>query len=99
MGIAEAMGFFFSTLGQMHVSATRTALLLSLEAVICACVAYLCLNECLTTTEIIGCVVMFSATLITAIPSAKTEEDESSTELLHINSDDRNDDRAYYSSI
>jgi drug/metabolite transporter (DMT)-like permease len=67
VGITEAAAFTLSTLGQMYTPASRAALLMSLETVSSALGGYLLLHETLSGFEILGCCIMFAATLISSI--------------------------------
>lgn len=67
VGFTEAAAFTLSTLGQMYTPASRAALLMSLETVSSALGGYLMLHETLNGFEILGCCIMFSATLISSI--------------------------------
>lgn len=62
----------------MYISPTRSALIMSLEATSSAFLAYLFLNEVLTSSELIGCCLMFSATVLSTTVSVDdgTESDE-----------------------
>lgn len=66
VGTTEAAGFLFCALGQIVVSSSRTALILSLEALSGAFFGYLFLNETLTPLEMLGCVIMSSAFVVSA---------------------------------
>lgn len=64
VGVTEALAFTFCSLGQMTVSSSRTALLLSFESLSGALCGYLFLNETLTWLEILGCALMSISFLI-----------------------------------
>ena len=75
VGCTEAAGFTLCILGQRVVGVSRTALLLSLEGAMTAFVGYLALNERLTLIELLGCVLLFFATKITASEDDDDEND------------------------
>ena len=79
-GVAEVSAVTLGTLGQMYLSPTRSALLMSLEATTSAILAYFFLHEILSTSEIFGCCLMFSATIISTTHSVD-EDNDSSTEI------------------
>ena len=64
VGITETVGFVFCALGQMTVSSSRAALLLSLESLSGAICGYIFLHETLTTVEMLGCILMVISFLI-----------------------------------
>lgn len=66
VGTTEAAGFLFCALGQIVVSSSRTALILSLEALSGAFFGYLFLNETLTPLEMLGCLIMSSAFVVSS---------------------------------
>jgi drug/metabolite transporter (DMT)-like permease len=63
-GIIEAVAFQLETIGQLHTTGPRAALLMSLDSVVTVAAAYLFLNEILSNIEILGCILMLSATLV-----------------------------------
>lgn len=73
VGLAEAGSFTFTTLGQMHTSPSRAALLMSLEAISACVLGYVFLAETLSAIEMIGCFLMVLSTLITTIPMSRKE--------------------------
>lgn len=77
VGITEGAAFLISTIGQMHsTSSARSALIFSLEAVFTAILGYWILGEALTHWEMLGCALMFAATLISSASLAADEEHE-----------------------
>ena len=58
VGFTEVVGFTVGNIGQEHTSASRAALIYSLEAVTCSVFGYLVLNEKLTNLEVLGCLIM-----------------------------------------
>jgi drug/metabolite transporter (DMT)-like permease len=82
IGFTEALAFPMSTMGQMYVSPARASLLMSLESLTCALGGFLFLHEYLTGIEMLGCLLMFAATLISTSnnnnPEDGTESDDGS---------------------
>lgn len=72
--LSGGVGFTFQILGQKHTNPTVASLILSMEAVFGAIFGYLILNEIMTTREIIGCVLMFCAIVISQLPDKKRPE-------------------------
>lgn len=78
VGVTEALAFAFSTLGQMYTPPSKAAVLFSMEAVVCAILAYLFLKESLTHLEFFGAVLMTLAALIASLSSESDEDDAQS---------------------
>ncbi|RYH28905.1 DMT family transporter [archaeon] len=83
VGFSEAVAFTLSTLGQMYTPPSRAALLFSLEAVVCAFLSYIFLNETLRPLETCGGFLMFSAALVSSwsFGSEEEEDDGRTTDL------------------
>eukprot|EP01031_Cornospumella_fuschlensis_P036795 gene36795-44636_t len=75
VGFSEAVAFTLSTLGQMYTPPSRAALLFSLEAVVCAFLSYIFLDETLRPLEICGGFLMFSAALVSSWSFGEEEEE------------------------
>jgi drug/metabolite transporter (DMT)-like permease len=90
VGVTEAIAFLLSTYGQKEIDATRASLLMSLEAVSSSAGGYLFLNETLSLIEVLGCVIMFAATLLPSLvdylEEGGEEKDNSETSNNNINS-------------
>lgn len=67
VGLIEAIGYTFSTLGQTYTSSSRASLFLSLESVAGGICGYIFLHETLTVMELLGCMIMFSSFLVSSI--------------------------------
>lgn len=67
-GISSGVGYTLQIIGQKYVPATIASLIMSLESVIAALAGWLILHEVLSTKELIGCVLVFVAVLLTQIP-------------------------------
>lgn len=65
--ICTTVGFLIQTVGQKYLSANTVSLLLSLEAVFGTLFSVIFLNEVLTGRMILGCVLMFSALLMSEL--------------------------------
>lgn len=90
VGFIKASAYVLTMIGQIYTTATRAALLYSMEGVFTAGLGYLFLNETLTYTELIGCLIMLIATILSSInytfsdePNATTSEQ---TSLLSLGS-------------
>ncbi len=69
--LSGGVGFTFQILGQRHTNPTVASLILSLEAVFAAVFGFLLLQEMMTTREIVGCLLMFVAIIISQLPDRK----------------------------
>lgn len=66
VGITEAAGFVYCALGQIVVNSSRTALILSMEALSGAFFGYLFLKESLSVLEVCGCIIVSFSFIISA---------------------------------
>ena len=69
--LSGGVGFTLQIFNQKHTSPTVASLLLSMEAVFGAVFGFLLLNEIMTTRELMGCVLMFIAIIISQLPDRK----------------------------
>lgn len=67
LAVVEGLGFTFMALGQHFSPPTHAAILLSLEGVFASVASYFALGEVLSSHEMVGCVLMLSATLFAKI--------------------------------
>lgn len=67
VGLLDSLGYLFDTLGQMVISASKAAILMSLDSIITVIVGYFYLNELLTWFEFLGCGIIFIASLISSL--------------------------------
>ena len=67
MGVAYTL----QIVGQKHLEPTTAALIMSLESVIAALCGWLILKETMTTTELLGCGLVFAAVIISQLPEKK----------------------------
>lgn len=67
MGVAYTL----QIVGQKHLEATTAALIMSLESVIAALCGWLILKETMTTTELLGCGLVFAAVILSQLPEKK----------------------------
>ena len=70
MGVA----YSFQILGQRDLEPTAASLIMSLESVFAVLFGYLILHETLTAREGIGCILMFSAVILSQLPDRKKAE-------------------------
>ncbi len=64
-------GFTFQILGQRHTSPTVASLILSMEAVFGAIFGFLLLTEIMSSRELVGCILMFIAVIVSQLPEKK----------------------------
>lgn len=69
--LSGGVGFTLQIIGQRHTNPTVASLILSMEAVFSAIFGFLLLNEILNTREVFGCVIMFSAIIISQLPDKR----------------------------
>ena len=67
MGVAYTLQIF----GQKRVPPTAAALMMSLESAFAALFGWLLLHETMTGTELFGCVLVFSAVIVSQLPEKK----------------------------
>lgn len=70
---SSGIGYTLQILAQKNVDPTTASLILSLESVFAVLSGIVLLNEVLTTRELIGCILIFIAVIVTQIPDKKTE--------------------------
>lgn len=70
MGVA----YSFQILGQRELEPTAASLIMSLESVFAVLFGFLLLHETLTAREGIGCVLMFSAVILSQLPEKQTAQ-------------------------
>jgi len=69
MGIAYSL----QNIGQKHLESTTASLLMSTESVFAVLSGWLVLNETLTKWELLGCVLVFAAIVISQLPDKRKE--------------------------
>ncbi|KAJ1428014.1 hypothetical protein B484DRAFT_450092 [Ochromonadaceae sp. CCMP2298] len=74
VAVVGALAFLLCTLGQMTTTPTRAAIILSLEAVFTVMLGYYWLGEHLNTVELVGCGLMFAATVISTSCELSTSD-------------------------
>ena len=72
--LSGGVGFTFQILGQKNTNPTVASLILSLEALFAALFGFLLLDELMTQREIVGCVLMFFAIIISQLPDRNKQE-------------------------
>ncbi len=70
--LSGGVGFTLQVIGQKHTTPTIASLLLSMEAVFGAIFGFLLLKEIMTSREIMGCILMFSAIIISQLPDKRS---------------------------
>ena len=70
MGVAYSL----QIIGQKHLEPAPASLIMSLESVFAVLCAWLFLHERMTTYEIIGCVLVFTAVILSQIPDKKSHD-------------------------
>lgn len=76
--LSGGVGFTLQIVGQKYTNPMVASLILSLEAVFGAVFGFLLLQELLTTREIMGCLLMFVAIIISQLPDRKKPRDVAS---------------------
>lgn len=71
--LSSGIAYTFQIIGQNGTNPTIASIIMCLESVVSVLSGWLYLNELLTTREIIGCIVMFAAILISQIPVKKSK--------------------------
>ena len=64
LAITEGLGFLLLAMGQTYAPPTHTAIILSMEGVFATVADYLFLGEILTSSELVGCALMLTATMM-----------------------------------
>ncbi|KAJ1381694.1 hypothetical protein B484DRAFT_440828, partial [Ochromonadaceae sp. CCMP2298] len=82
LAVVGALAFLLCTLGQMTTIPTRAAIILSLEAVFTAILGYYWLGEHLNTVELVGCGLMFAATVISTSCEQSTSDASDTNEVV-----------------
>lgn len=65
------IGYTFQIIGQKHAEPTQASLILCLESVFAAIAGAIFLDERLTIIQYIGCVIIFSASIVSNLPEKK----------------------------
>lgn len=66
--LSSGVGYTLQIIGQQHLDATLTSLILSLESVFAVLAGWILLGEVLSMREIFGCVLMFVAIILAQCP-------------------------------
>lgn len=69
--LSMGLAYSLQIIGQKHVAPTPASLIMSLESVFAMLFGWLMLNERLTATELLGCVMVFAAVILSQIPTSK----------------------------
>lgn len=74
--LSVGAGFTLQIVGQRHTSPTVASLLLSMESVFGALAGYLLLKELLTAKELLGCILMFVAIILSQLPEKSVQSSD-----------------------
>lgn len=74
--LSVGAGFTLQIVGQRHTSPTVASLLLSMESVFGALAGYLLLKELLTAKELLGCILMFVAIILSQLPEKSAQSSD-----------------------
>ena len=66
--LSLGVAFTLQIVGQKHLDSAPASIIMSLESVFAVLTGWLILNESMTTAETLGCVLMFTAVLLSQIP-------------------------------
>lgn len=80
--IVVGIGFTLQIFGQSGVDPSMAAIMLSLESVFAVLAGMAILGESMTMKEVIGCVVMFVAVILTQLPSRASEDVSGATKKV-----------------
>lgn len=69
--LSGGVGFTLQIVGQKYTTPTVASLLLSMESVFAAVFGFLLLGELMSIREIIGCILMFTAIVVSQLPDRK----------------------------
>ncbi len=69
--LSMGAGYSLQIVGQQHLSPSAASLIMSLESVFAVLCGFLLLNETLTSWEILGCVLVFAAVILSQLPDKK----------------------------
>ena len=67
--LSSGIAYTFQIIGQKHLAPTVASLLMSLESVFATLAGWIILNEILSTKELIGCGLVFTAVILTQLPT------------------------------
>lgn len=68
---SSGVAYSLQILGQQHLSPAPASLIMSLESVFAALAGWLLLHERLTSTELLGCTLVFAAVILSQIPDRR----------------------------
>ena len=69
--LSMGLAYSLQIIGQKHVAPTPASLIMSLESVFAMLFGWLMLNERLSATELLGCLLVFAAVILSQIPVKK----------------------------
>ena len=71
--LSMGLAYSLQIVGQKHMEATAASLIMSLESVFAALGGWWLLHERMTTTELLGCGLVFAAVVISQLPEKKKD--------------------------
>lgn len=72
--LSSGIAYTFQIIGQKHLAPTVASLIMSLESVFATLAGWIVLHEILSTKELIGCGLVFSAVILTQLPTPSKKE-------------------------
>ena len=72
--MSTGIAYTLQTIGQKEVESSDASLLMSLESVFSIVGGYIILHEVLTTKELLGCLIMFIAVILSQLDNKKEVE-------------------------
>ncbi len=72
--LSTGIAFSLQIIGQKHLESSPASLIMSLESVFAVLFGWLLLNERMTAYEISGCILVFTAVIISQIPTKKSHD-------------------------
>lgn len=72
--LSTGIAFSLQIIGQKHLESSPASLIMSLESVFAVLFGWLLLNERMTVYEISGCILVFTAVIISQIPAKKSHD-------------------------
>ena len=72
--LSSGVGYTFQVIAQKHAEPTVASLIMSLESAFAVLSGTILLGEVMSPREILGCVIIFSAVIISQLPERKKKE-------------------------
>ena len=80
--MSSGIAYTFQIIGQKYAKPSVTAIVLSLESVFAALAGWILLGEHLSTRELTGCILVFTAVIIAQIPQFAHNVDDSKQQVI-----------------